>query len=830
VRTRVAVTIWTLGVVVGGATISLALRSDHADKNAAMIALPVLVGLAFIASGLIAAFHRPENRTGLIMIVTGFAWYVGALADSNYSLPATIGFAFGALFWGFFGWLVLSFPSGRLETLYDRLIVGGAFAAVGVGIPLYTLFNDLRDDAPEGAPANAFLIDHKEMLSGAIDLAVNIVGLALIAGAVSVLAGRWRGATPPLRRALAPVFATGGLTLFSLAAAVSAEVLGLDALEEAFTWLTRVALLTVPIAFLLGLLRTRLARASVGRLLLELGEVHAPGDLRDALARALGDPSLTIAYPIGDDNYVDVEGNHVDLPDPSTGRVTMVEREGRCIAALVHDASLAEDRELVDAVTAAAGLALENERRLAELAGSEARNRALLDAIPDLMFRLSKDGTYLDAKGDESLIVAPAEELLGSNVYDVLPVDVADRIMRCARNVLDRGGIEPVEYQLRIGPLDRHFEARVVKSGADEVLLIVRDISDRKRAEAQLERLQDELRARFDELQRERDFIRTVVQAAPSFFCLVDPEGRIVRFNRTLEEACGRVDDERTRGKPFWSVFIAPDECPEACEAFTRSVATGSSAEYENHWVTADGDRLLVAWQLTPLLDQHGQQRYLITGIDITERKRHEEEIRRSRARIVEIGDIERRRLERNLHDGAQQRLVSVSLSLRLAHAKLRESPDEAERILTASSEELARALEELRELARGIHPAVLTDRGLGAALEALVTRTPIPVDVQTPPDDRLPEPVEAAAYYVVSEALANIAKYANASGATVRVSRNDGRAIVEVEDDGVGGADPSRGSGLRGLADRIEALDGHLEIESAPGRGTTIRAEIPVS
>jgi signal transduction histidine kinase len=193
----------------------------------------------------------------------------------------------------------------------------------------------------------------------------------------------------------------------------------------------------------------------------------------------------------------------------------------------------------------------------------------------------------------------------------------------------------------------------------------------------------------------------------------------------------------------------------------------------------------------------------------------------------VEASDIERRRLERNLHDGAQQRLVSLSLALRLALARVRSAPEEAERLLEQSSEELAHALEELRELARGIHPAVLSDRGLNAALEALVSRTPLPVDLRLV-EERLPEPVEAAAYYVVSEALTNVTKYAEASSVAVSIARVNGRAIVEIADDGVGGADPSSGSGLRGLVDRVEALDGLLHVESPRGAGTRIRAEIP--
>jgi PAS domain S-box-containing protein len=203
-------------------------------------------------------------------------------------------------------------------------------------------------------------------------------------------------------------------------------------------------------------------------------------------------------------------------------------------------------------------------------------------------------------------------------------------------------------------------------------------------------------------------------------------------------------------------------------------------------------------------------------------------DLQASRARLVTSADNERRRLERNLHDGAQQRLVSLSLSLRLAQTQLQKNPEMAEQLLESAREELAQALEELRELARGIHPAILTDRGLDAALEALASRAPLPVEIERPATT-LPPPVEAAAYYVVSEALANVAKYAEASSVRVSVAQMNGAARVEVSDDGVGGADPTQGSGLRGLADRVAALNGTLEVESVPGQGTTIRAEIPL-
>jgi signal transduction histidine kinase len=205
------------------------------------------------------------------------------------------------------------------------------------------------------------------------------------------------------------------------------------------------------------------------------------------------------------------------------------------------------------------------------------------------------------------------------------------------------------------------------------------------------------------------------------------------------------------------------------------------------------------------------------------------DELQTSRSRLVEVSMFERRRLERDLHDGAQQRLVALSLQLGLAKRRLEEGQDVAAgAMLDAARDELARALEELRELARGIHPAVLTDRGLEPALEALAERAPLPVSLDQMPAERLPAPVEAAAYFVVAEALTNVVKYAGASTAAVRIRRNGSYAVVEVRDDGVGGADPTIGTGLRGLADRLAALDGRLEVHSPPGEGTTVRAEVP--
>jgi signal transduction histidine kinase len=204
-------------------------------------------------------------------------------------------------------------------------------------------------------------------------------------------------------------------------------------------------------------------------------------------------------------------------------------------------------------------------------------------------------------------------------------------------------------------------------------------------------------------------------------------------------------------------------------------------------------------------------------------------ELQASRERIVNAGDAERRRLERNLHDGAQQRLVALAMQLRLLQMQIHSDPVEAEKLVGAASDELALSLAELRELARGIHPAVL-DHGLPTALEALTGHCPVPTSLRCEGADDLPEAIELAAYFVTSEALANVAKYAQAERASVRVWPHGPRLVVEIADDGVGGADAARGSGLRGLADRVEALEGRLRVVSPPGEGTIVTAELPHS
>jgi PAS domain S-box-containing protein len=305
-------------------------------------------------------------------------------------------------------------------------------------------------------------------------------------------------------------------------------------------------------------------------------------------------------------------------------------------------------------------------------------------------------------------------------------------------------------------------------------------------------------------------------------------------FGWTREEMLGRG------GLPM----APPARRAESEALFARVLAGESINDHETERRRKDGTLVAVSIASAPVRDVTGRiVATMVAYTDITERKAQEAEVHRlnaelrarlddlaaSRARIVTAGDVERRRLERNLHDGAQQRLVALSLSLRLARAKLDSDPAVARAILAGASDELGLALEELRELARGLHPAVLTERGLRAAVDALAARSPVPVEIAQIPGERLPEPVEAAAYYLIAEALTNVAKYARATAARVRVDAGDGRISVEVSDDGVGGADAAAGTGLRGLADRVEALGGSLELDSPTGAGTSLRAEIPV-
>ena len=555
------------GLAFGVAVAAIVLDSGRVEDRGLVAALWLLVGWSFIGTGLFAWWRRPGNRTGALMVAAGFAWFCDGLSYSNADVLFTAGIALDALFPAFAAHLLLAFPTGRLDSRAERMVVGAGYFVVTV-LQVPSLLFEERGCC---TPRNLLVVEPDQGLSDLLDAVQAVAALAVIVGGLVLLAGRWRGAAPAQRTAVAPVLWTGGSAVAVYAVAIVFDAVG--STQDALERLGQLLFATVPFGFLAGLLRSRLAQAdAVSNLVARLGQAPEPDVLRAALADALGDPSLALAYWLPEPGrFVDAAGHRLELPD---GGWTEVELHGRRIGALVHDPALAERPQLVRTAGAAAALALENQR------------------------------------------------------------------------------------------------------------------------------LSAELRARIEELQA-------------------------------------------------------------------------------------------------------------------------------SRARLVEAGDAERRRLERDLHDGAQSRLVALALKLRLARMQI-EPGSNAAMLLEESSAELQASLDELRELARGIHPAVLTDRGLAAALRALADRAAVPVEIEGVPSEPLPPAVETAVYFVAAEALTNVAQYARAQSATVTLARTAGEVTVEVADDGVGGADAASGSGLRGLSDRLAALGGRLELTSPPGGGTRVRARIP--
>jgi signal transduction histidine kinase len=457
--------------------------------------------------------------------------------------------------------IMVTYPSGRISTWPQRLIVWAAYLLTLPRALLLLLLGVVPYPTGRLLPGLLILRRRTPATASIDDVVARTFALAISVALILIVAANWRRAGPAERRALAPAMLGGALIVASFTALVLAETFDLPPEALAMlTWVQHALLVAWPAALLYGLLRSRLDRAAVGELIVELSAgVPGPDRLQTALATALHDPTLHLAFwlPVRN-SYVDAAGRAVDVADLPAGRAaTYLERDGAPIAFLVHDAALIAEPELVSAVAAGAGLAVENER------------------------------------------------------------------------------------------------------------------------------LHAEVRAQLDE-------------------------------------------------------------------------------------------------------------------------------VRASRARIVAAGDTARRRVERDLHDGAQQRLVGVALALRMARTQLEHpvppteaSSGEVTGLLETASNELAAALDELRELARGIYPAVLTDGGLTPALRSLSDRAPIPVVITATPPDRLPAVVEQTCYFLVSEALTNAAKYAAADKVMVAVTAAAGTATVEISDDGVGGADPARGSGLRGIADR---------------------------
>jgi PAS domain S-box-containing protein len=943
--TRLALLVAAGALLYGGA-IAIATTSDQELTGAAVTA--IAAGLSFTATGIVAIARRPGNRTGTLMLAVGFIWALGALTLTSSSLLFTVGAITQQLAFAPLAHLLLAYPTGVLERRYERRLVEGLWTVLFAGPLLLTLV----DPTPTGCTTcseSAFVVRSSHTTAVTVDIGYTIAAFALVLTVLVELVRKYRASGPPFRRTVSPVYAMFAAAIVFL---LGSNALGAVSAAAATTFgvIAVVFLALVPVAFLAGLLRSRLARGSVLELLTALRD-GTP--LREALRTALGDPSLEIAYWLErPGRWVDADGREVPQPVARNGRsVTTVEHDSGRISALVHDASLDDEPDLVRGVAAAAALSLQAQRAEAELRNQYEFLSALVDTAPSLLISIGLDGrihsgngAVLEAVGDED-----EEQIRGRFFWDVF-IDPDEREAVQARFASAAPDHAAAEYENTF--TNAHGEERVifwrsapVHDEEGRVVSIVAgglDISERQRFDAQK--------------QRERDFFNAILNATPGFICLIDHEGRLtergvnVAFARAFEWS-----DLDVHGKVFWEHWVDPVEADEVRARIERTVRGESLGEHDNLWVTSKGERLSIAWTCTALPRLDERPLFLITGIDVTERRRREEEIRAaeerlraiiesapvaiveigqnglvnlwnpaaerifgwppeevlgrppvwvpedrrdefvalsareaqgsgytgfetvrahkdgrlldveisaapirdatgevagamavlsdisdrrrqaeevraSRARIVQAADDARRKLERNLHDGAQQRLVALSVSLRLAETRLSADPDSAAAILAGAREELAHALEELRELARGIHPAVLTDRGLAAAVDALVARTPLPVEVELA-EDRLPASVEAALYYVVAESLTNVVKYAGAASARIWLEvGGEGFVTAEVSDDGVGGADPTQGSGLRGLVDRVEALDGRLVVDSPAGDGTRVRVEIPLA
>jgi PAS domain S-box-containing protein len=440
----------------------------------------------------------------------------------------------------------------------------------------------------------------------------------------------------------------------------------------------------------------------------------------------------------------------------------------------------------------------EGPRAFAEVTRATALRRG--DGLPGRVWQSGRAMWITDAATDDRLPRRSAAAAAGMHAAVGLPVRS------------ERGLVGVVEV---FGASPREPDAELV-AALEIVGVQLGQLVERRRAE--------------DSRHASEQRYRATLQAALDCVVTMDHRGRVVEFNPAAERTFGYTSAAAV-GREMAALIVPPDLRERHRRGLARLLAGGEprvlDRRFEIEAMRHDGTRFPVELAITRI-DVPGTP--VFTGYlrDITERRWAEAELRASRARIVEAGDAARRRIERDLHDGAQQQLVSVAISLRAARAQIDEGPVAARELLDEAIADLAQGLAELRELARGIHPAVLKEGGLGPALRGLVRRSPVPARLASVPPERLPEAVEVAAYFVVAEALTNVARHAaSATLVEIDVARRDGRLVVDVRDDAGGGADPA-GGGLRGLADRIAALDGSLEVLSPPGGGTTIHAEVP--
>jgi len=534
VSTRAALGIWTLALACAAGAAVMVEASDHTSGKLGTLVLAIPTALGFIAAGILARVQRPDNRTGTLLILVGFAWTLGALTTSDYDVVFTIGLLVGTLFTALLAHLLLAFPTGRLETRADRVIAYAFYAVAIAGPPLAFLFDegDLAENPCAGdspCPDNLIATFPNQTVANAILIAYALAS-TILAGAVLVrLVQRWRRASPALRRALFPVFVTAAVLI---ALAVIQSIVGLllsERVGEVMNWFVLAAVLAVPISFLYGLTRTRFG-TTTRRLVAELSQKRDPAQVQDVLRAALHDPTLELGY-LGPSGYVDVHGRPLELPEEGGDRMTT--RVGDEV--LVHDAALADQPEL-EAVVDATHIALERGLSLRSLEASERRATALLDAIPDSMYRVSRDGTFLEFRLSEtSRLPVPAEQLVGMTIGDVIGPEAVVEVSAAMARALDQGTTELVEYTLEqpelrdVEPV-RHIEARIVRSGPDEVVAIVRDITERKRQEAALESLVAEQAA----LSRVAVAVATATEPEVLFYIVTEELGRLLEADAAI--------------------------------------------------------------------------------------------------------------------------------------------------------------------------------------------------------------------------------------------------------------------------------------------------------
>ncbi|HEX2103552.1 MAG TPA: PAS domain S-box protein [Solirubrobacteraceae bacterium] len=528
------------------------------------------------------------------------------------------------------------------------------------------------------------------------------------------------------------------------------------------------------------------------------------------------------------------------------------------------------DRALLATMTSVGrqiGLAVERAGAEQALHDSMARKTAMLDAAFDAIITMDADGQVVEVnRATERIFGYRAETMVGRELAElIIPPDLREAHREGLRRYLATGEAAVLDHPVdltgqradgSVFPVEIAITRHRVGDGPPLFTGYLRDVTDRRRADAELRELAIEQAA----LRRVATIVASEGDQDRVFSAVTEEVGRLLGAHSAnmvrYEDGpwATVVGGWSAEGTP--AVEVGGRVPLDGDTATVRVKRTGRPARVDDYdGLTGElaerlrglGFRCAVAAPITlagrlwgavlvssvePDAFPPGAEDRISSFAELTAQALANAEARAqlaaSRARIVEAADAERRRLERNLHDGAQQRLVALALAVRLAERKLATDTAAARELLANAGAELEQALAELRELARGLHPAVLTERGLAPALGALADRAPVPVEVAAAVEGRLPAPVEAAAYYVVSEALTNVAKYAGACRVRVDVSRCDGQLEVTVADNGVGGADGSRGSGLRGLADRVEALGGRLEVSSPVGAGTTLRARLP--